>query len=93
MRPTEMTRSSTDDLFRHRLENIIDMKHELIELSRVIDWEALSREFGGFYNEEIGRPGKPIRLMAGLLLLQHTYNFSDEEVVLRWRENPYWQYF
>jgi hypothetical protein len=28
--------------------------------------------------------------MAGLVLLQHTLNLSDEEVVRRWPENPYW---
>jgi hypothetical protein len=26
--------------------------------------------------------------MAGILLLQHTYDLSDEEVVKRWSENP-----
>ena len=92
MKPTEMRPSPTEDLFRHRLENIIDIRHELIRLSECINWSSLAEEFGGFYSEEVGRPGKPIRLMAGLILLQHTYALSDEEVVLRWRENPYWQY-
>ncbi|MBC8554057.1 MAG: IS5 family transposase, partial [Candidatus Brocadiales bacterium] len=40
-----------------------------------------------------GRPGKPTRLMVGLHYLKHTYNLSDDEVVLQWLENPYWQYF
>lgn len=31
--------------------------------------------------------------MAGILLLQHTYKLSNDEVVKRWSENPYWQYF
>ncbi len=31
--------------------------------------------------------------MAGLLYLQHTFALSDEEVVWRWVENPYWQLF
>ncbi|MBL0941231.1 MAG: IS5 family transposase [Alphaproteobacteria bacterium] len=93
MKPKEMCRGATEDLFRQRLENIIDMRHELIKLSSVIDWSSLSEEFGDFYSEEMGRPAKPIRLMAGLILLQHTYGLSDEETVLRWRENPYWQYF
>jgi transposase, IS5 family len=93
MKPKEMRRSPTDDLFRQRLENIIDMRHELIKLSEIIDWSSLSEEFGSFYSEGVGRPAKPIRLMAGLILLQHTYDLSDEEIALRWRENPYWQYF
>ncbi len=93
MKPVEMTSDSTGDLFRHRLENMLDMRHELIRLSNLIHWPALAKEFGAFYSEGQGRPGKPIRLMAGLILLQHTYKLSDEEVVLRGRENPYWQYF
>jgi IS5 family transposase len=30
--------------------------------------------------------------MVGLHYLKHTFNLSDEEVVQRWAENPYWQY-
>lgn len=26
-------------------------------------------------------------------MLQHMYGISDENVVHRWKENPYWQYF
>ena len=29
--------------------------------------------------------------MVGLCYLQHTFTLSDEEVVARWIENPYWQ--
>jgi IS5 family transposase len=32
-------------------------------------------------------------LIAGLHYLKHTYGLSDEQVVQRWSENPYWQYF
>jgi IS5 family transposase len=41
----------------------------------------------------VGRRGIPIRLMVGLWHLQHTFRLCDEEVVVRWVENPYWQYF
>ena len=40
-----------------------------------------------------GRPAKPLRLMAGLLMLKHLENLSDENVVLQWKRNPYYQYF
>jgi IS5 family transposase len=93
MRPREMKRSPIDDMFRKRLDNIIDMRHELVKLSEIIDWSCLSEEFGSLYSGTTGRVGKPIRLMAGILLLQHTYKLSDDEVVKRWSENPYWQYF
>ena len=40
-----------------------------------------------------GRPKLPIRLMASLLYLKHSFNVSDEELVVRWSENIVWQYF
>ena len=46
---------------------------------------------GGLSNA--GRPRLPIRLMASLLYLKHSFNLSDEEVVLRWSENVLWQFF
>lgn len=38
-------------------------------------------------------PGKPIRLMVGLIILKQLKNLSDEEVVKQWVQNPYFQYF
>jgi IS5 family transposase len=40
-----------------------------------------------------GRPRLPIRLMASLLYLKHSFNLSDEEVAARWSENVLWQFF
>ena len=40
-----------------------------------------------------GRPRLPIRLMASLLYLKHSFNLSDEEVCQRWSENVLWQFF
>ena len=37
-----------------------------------------------------GRRRLPIRLMIGLLYLKHAFGESDESVVQRWAENPYW---
>src|SRR5690349_23186552 len=36
-------------------------------------------------------PLKPIRLMVGLLMLAHLGGLSDEQLVEKWVENPYWQ--
>jgi len=33
------------------------------------------------------------RLMVGLMYLKYAFNESDESVVARWVENPYWQFF
>ena len=40
-----------------------------------------------------GRPKLPIRLMVSLLYLKHSFNLSDEELVVRWSENVLWQFF
>lgn len=45
------------------------------------------------YSEGCGHPALPTRLLAGLHYLKYTFNESDESVVDRWVENPYWQYF
>ena len=38
-------------------------------------------------------PPLPTRLMAGLPILKHTFDLSDEELCARWIENPYFQFF
>ena len=83
---------SSGDLYRSRLDQILDHRHELFRLAGLIDWECFDQEFGRFYRT-LGRPAKPTRLMVGLSYLQHTFNLSDEAVVQRWTENPYWQWF
>ena len=84
--------SRHDDLFRERLDAIIDMRHSLVRLAAVIDWQSFDDVFGKLYSP-IGRPGVATRLMVGLHYLKHAFDLSDEAVVERWLENPYWQYF
>ena len=91
MRP-KRTESKTD-LFRSHLDQIINLNHPLIRLSRQIDWKAFEEKFGTFYHPHQGRPGLPVRLLAGLTYLSRTFNLSDESVVEGFVENPYWQYF
>jgi IS5 family transposase len=79
-------------IFDTPLERFINLEHELCILSTRIDWDSIEKEFS-IYFSEIGRPSVPIRRMVGLLLLKHIYNLSDEAIVARWIENPYWQYF
>jgi transposase, IS5 family len=93
MRPTEPDPNAPDDLFRARLSQQLDPRHPLVRLAGLLDWEVFEARFGPLYHPHVGRPGIPIRLMVGLSYLQHTFGLSDEEVVARWVENPYWQYF
>ena len=80
------------DLFRNRLTSIISLDHELSRLAEEIDWECIDAELDGYYARE-GRPSIPVRTMVGMLLLKRMYDQSDESVLARWVENPYWQYF
>ena len=82
-----------DDLLRARLVEMIDMRHELVKLAALIDWEVFEREWSGFFPSHTGRPATSPRLVAGLCYLQHAFALSDEAVVARWSENPYWQHF
>jgi transposase, IS5 family len=93
MRPKQPDPTEPDDLFRARLSQQLDMRHPLVRLAGLIDWRVFEDRFGELYHPHVGRPGIPIRLMVGLSYLQHTFGLSDEEVVARWVENPYWQYF
>jgi hypothetical protein len=43
MRPRERRQTSEQDLFRSRLDQIIDMNHALVKLARTIDWRFLER--------------------------------------------------
>jgi len=86
-------RHEEPDLFRSNLEQILNRKHPLLVLADQIDWTCFEEAFGSTYVEETGRPGIPIRLMVGLHYLKHTFDESDESVLDRFLENPYWQYF
>lgn len=81
------------DLYRARLEQILNRRHPLYVVSHKIEWGYFEEEFGSLYVEGRGRPGLPIRLLVGVHYLKHAYNESDESVVERLLENPYWQYF
>lgn len=92
MKPKDQKISKVDDLFRSRLDNILNMRHELVKLADSINWRFLEEKISPYYSEE-GRPGLPTRMIVGLHLLKYMYNLSDEVVCERWIENPYYQYF
>src|SRR6266436_6551074 len=70
-----------------------DHRHEVVKLARSVDWRFLEAKFGAVYTDGSGRPPLPTRLMAGLAILKHTFNLSDEVLCELWLENPYYQYF
>jgi transposase, IS5 family len=92
MRPKQQNKADHDDLFKARLDQIINMKHELAVLADKIDWVWLDERISGYFSDE-GRPAEPVRFMIGMFILKHTYALSDELVWARWVESPYFQYF
>ena len=70
----------------------LDEKHPLLLLADEIDWDFLNKTLSVYYSDK-GRPGKPIRLMCGLLMLKQMYNLSDDNIIAQWMMNPYYQAF
>ena len=93
MLPRERRETGTQDLFRSRLDQIINMNHELVRLAKTVSWETIEARCGEVYSDGPGMPPLPTRLMAGLAILKHTFDLSDEELCARWVENPYFQFF
>jgi transposase, IS5 family len=92
MRPKKHETTGSSDLFRARLDQIINLKHELVQLAGKIDWDWIDGEIAPLYSDK-GRPGIETRFVIGLLLLKHIYGLSDEAVCDRWVYDPYFQHF
>lgn len=93
MRPKQPKAEPQEDLFRARLENLVDPRHPLVRLAKLIDWGRFVAAFGPLYTEASGRPGLPTRLMVGLHLLKHMDGLSDEAICARYLDSPYVQLF
>lgn len=81
------------DLLQAALDEIIDMGHPLVRLAEKIDWGFLDGRFSSVCQAGSGQPPLPTRLVAGLFILKHMHNLSDEVLCARWLENPYYQFF
>jgi IS5 family transposase len=91
MRPKKPETTTSGDLFRARLDQIINLKHELAQLAGQIDWGWIDGEIAPLYSDK-GRPGVEMRFAIGLLLLKQIYGLSDEGVCERWVYDPYFQF-
>lgn len=92
MKPRQRHDDGSQDLFRSRLDNIINPHHELVRLAAAIDWPRFDDAFEPLFGDT-GNPALPTRLMVGLQILKYMYGLSDPEVTARWVENPYYQHF
>ena len=93
MTPRERRETGEQDLFRARLDQIVNLKHTLVKLSQAVSWSVIEAKCGEVYADGPGMPPLPTRLMAGLAILKFTFDLSDEELCARWVENPYFQFF
>ena len=91
MRPKKPVVRPQNERFHTRLEGMCNPSHPLVKLADRIDWDSLDDQLAPLYADE-GRPATATRLMIGLTLLQSLYKLSEDDVVNRWPENPYWQY-
>ncbi len=62
-------------------------------LADKIDWQRFDTGLADCYCPDNGAPAKATRLLVGLHYLKHAFDESDESVLVRWLENPYWQWF
>jgi IS5 family transposase len=93
MKPKLSSKSSQLNLFQAQFDQLLNLDHALVILAKKIHWERFDLAFAECYSQDMGAPAKSVRLMVGLHYLKHTFNESDESLLDRWIENPYWQYF
>ncbi|MGY3033649.1 hypothetical protein ACVIIV_002819 [Bradyrhizobium sp. USDA 4354] len=70
MRPKKHRTRGSGHLFRARLNQIINMKHALLQLAGKVDWDWIDGEIAPLYSEN-GRPGIATCFVIGLLPLKH----------------------
>lgn len=93
MKPKPTAHQAQRELFRAELAFIVDPAHPLIKLGSQINWTLFEEQLGATYHVKTGAPGIDTRLIVALHYLKYQHDLSDEAVVLRWTENPYWQHF
>lgn len=88
----EVYQFSLDD-FNMPQNIIIDVNNRWVKKAKIIPWHTLEQEYQALFSTNKGKMAKPFRLLYGALIIKHTYQFSDKELIEQIRENPYFQYF
>jgi len=72
----------------------LDPENRWVKKAATIPWDEIELRYAGLFESGTGNVAKPLRLALGALIIQTQYSsFSDAEVPLQIRENPYMQYF
>lgn len=90
-KPSTPNINQSNFLFADLIDQL-NPKHPLLQLAKQIDWSVFDEAFSPLYSH-LGKPSKHIRLMVGLSILKHMENLSDEVLVQRWVQDPYYQAF
>ncbi len=79
------------NLFEPVLRQVVHHDHPLRVMADSFPWDDIEKDYASLYSEK-GAPAKPVRLMAGLLILKQIFNATDEGVVSEWTRDPCFQY-
>ena len=71
MRPKKPRTTAEGDLFRARLDQIINMKHELVQLASKIDWNWIDEEIAPLYSDNPGTAGLLTRVRHSDAIWDH----------------------
>lgn len=93
MKPRSRPESNQLQIFQAEFEQLLNHDHPLYVLAGKLDWGRFDAALADCYSPDQGAPAKAVRLLVGLHYLKHTFNESDESLIDRWLENPYWQHF
>ena len=66
MKPKEPIDTGQHELFRSRLDQILDMRHAKVVLSGKIDWDFLAERCGENYSDKPGHPALSTRFPIGI---------------------------
>ena len=58
-----------------------------------IPWKEIELKYAKLFPGKKGMPAKPLRTALGSHIIQKQYGYSDRELVMQIRENPYYQFF
>jgi len=79
--------------FKTDYELSINPMNRWVQLSSIVPWDDLVKEYLKNMNQDLGSPGIDPRVAVGSLIIKHKLNLSDEETIRTIQENIYIQYF
>lgn len=79
--------------FGSGLSTPLSPDNEWVQLADQIPWPQLEEAYQLAFPSNLGRAGKPFRLLYGAQLIKQRAQLSDRELVAAIRDTPAYQYF